>query len=381
MTIHAILVLALAAFPAGARTPASFDVSVDPRFELLGVVQRLSGRARADDAAAGYRERVDGRFAAFREHAAVASYRELASIASREEASATILLYYTDPPELKLKDKNADIHYLNGPGDAEAMHRFLHELRGFARDSDFMGFYRENRGYYAELERAARVPLGGIDPIAEIERYLGMSLATRARYILAPLNPAARAFISPYPLPPSNAGAKAFEAYTVAPGLLGDVFSNSYWHEPLYVFVDPGVYYFEKLNVPSPEDFYGPEVARCRASSPNCVKELAVNAIIEHLNRKAGLPSVLEENEHFYGELERARIKALSARLDEYDARRDRYPTLWDFFPRWFGVFEEAAFPGRAPRRLSVPAEPRIRAAPDFFDPALTSALLRTGAR
>lgn len=381
MTIYAILLLSLAAFPAGAQPPASFDVTVDPRFELLGVVQHLAGRARADAVSAGYRERIDARFGALRAHAAVDLYRDIVSTASGEEAAATILIYYTDPPELTLKDKRADIHYLNGPGEAEAMHRFLHELRGFARASDFMGFFRDNRAYYEALEKSARVPLGPIDPVASIESYLGMSLATRSRYILAPLNPAAHAFISPYPLPPANMGAKAFEAYTVAPGLLGDVFSNGYWHEPLYVFIDPAVYYFEKLNIPSPEGFYGPEVERCRVVSPGCVKEFAVNAIIEHLNRNAGLPSVFVEGHEGYTEFERRRIKALSDRLDEYDADRGRYPTLWDFFPRWFSVFEETAFPGRSPRRLAVPGEPRIRKASDFFDPATSAALLRAGAR
>lgn len=383
MTIHALLLFALASFPAGAQAPASFDISVDPRFELLGVVQRLSGRARTDAAAAGYRDRIDKRFGALRDHAAVVLYRDLVANGSREEAAATILIYYSAPPELALKDKNADIHYVNGPGEAEEMHRFLHELRDFARASDFMSFFnsRDNLDYYGTLENSARKALGPVDPVSAIEAYLGVSLATRSRYILAPLNAVAHSFISPYPLPPSNLGASAFEAYTVTPDLLGEVFSNVYWHEPLYVFIDPSVYYFEKLNIPSPENFYGPDVARCRAAGPDCVKEFAVNALIEHLNRKAGFPPIAGAGSEVYSAFERGKIKALSDRLDEFDAHRDRYPTLWDFYPRWFSVFEETAFPGRAPSRLSVPAEPRIRKAPDFFDPAVSAALLRGSVR
>lgn len=381
MTISAILLLALAAFPAGASAPASFAVTVDPRFELLGVIQQLSGKARAAPAAASYRERVDKRFAAFRDHAAVALYRDLVENPSREEAAATILMYYTNPPELALNDRNADIHYLNAPGEAEEMHRFLHELRDFARASDFNRFFEENRDYYAGVEASARRTLGAVDPVSALESYLGVGLATRSHYILAPLNPFTHAFINPYPLPPENMGAQSFAAYTMAPDLMGDVFWNGYWHEPLYVFVDPSFYYFEKLNIPSPEGFYGPEIARCRAVSPNCVKDYAVTALVEHLNRAAGRPTETEAGRTGYSKSAWRLIKALSKRLDEYDARREQYPTLWDFYPRWFAVFEEAAFPKRAPTRLFVPAAPAIRRAPDFFDPAVSEALLRESAR
>lgn len=379
MPIYALLLLALAAFPAGAQTSASFDIAVDPRFELLGVVSQLAGRARARDASAEYRERVEKRFGALRGHPAVALYGDLVSRGSREEAVATIPIYYSNPPELALKDTNADIHYLNGPGQAEEMQRFLHELRDFARSSEFMGFFRDNRGFYDQLERTASAALGSVDPVAAIESYLGLGLASRSHYILPPLNAGPRAFIVPYPLPPASAGASAFDAYTISEELLAKDFSNAVWHEPLFVFIDPSFYYFEKLNIPAPADFYGPAVARCRAAEPGCVKHFAVQAIIEHLNRKAGVPAGTGGKSS--SGLERRLVKALSERLDEYDAHRDRYPTLWDFYPRWFAVFEESAYPGRAPRRLAVPAEPKLRTTADFFDPSVSELLLRASAR
>ncbi len=367
----AILLLALAALPAGAGAPASFDLSVDPRFELLGVVQQLSGSLPADAYAAEHRERVEKHFGAFREHPAVALYRDLASISAREEAAVTALIYYSDPPELALKDRNADIHFVNGPGEAEEMQRFLHELRAFARASDFKGFFRDNRAFYGKLEDSARTSLGARDPVAEIERYLGLSLATRSHYILMPRHAVTHAFIVPYPLPPANMGAESFDAYTMSPDLAVGGFASVVWAEPLFVFLDPSFYYFEKLNIPDPADFYGAAFARCRLASPDCVKHFAATAIIGHLDRKAQAPAATPE----------ARIvKALSERLDEYDAHRDRYPTLWHFYPRWFSVFEELAFPRRAPRKLAVPDEPKITSAADFFKPAIAESLLRTGA-
>jgi hypothetical protein len=376
-----ILMLALAAPTAGALAPAAFDLSVETRFELLGVVRQLAGHGRADAGSAEYRERVEKRFGAFRGHPAVALYADLASSPSREEAAATILLYYTNPPELALKDRNADIHYVGGPGEAEEMQRFLQELRDFARASGFMSFCRDNSGFYGRLEESARESLGAVDPISVIERYLGVGLSSRSHYILLPRPDVTHAFIVPYPLPPANAGTGSFDVYTMSPDLRAGGFPNVVWPEPLFVFIDPSFYYFEKLNIPVPADFYGAEVASCRAVSPDCVKSFAVSALVEHLNRAAKVPPVPGESRGGASALEVRRIKALSARLDEYDAHRDRYPTLWDFYPRWFSVFEEEAFPGRAPRALAVPAAPKIRKAADFFEPAVIEVLLRTGAR
>lgn len=372
-----LLVLALAALPAGA---AAFELGVDPRFELLAVVRRLSGAPPADDGAGEYRDRIEKRFGALRGHPAVALYRDLAARPAREEAAATILLYHTAPPELALKDPDSDVHYVGGPGEAEEMQRFLHELRDFARASGFADFFRDNRGYYAGLEEAARARLGAVDPVAEIERYLGMSLASRSHYVIMPQRAPTHAFIVPYPLPPANAGAGSFDVYTMSPDLLTGAFAQIVWPEPLFVFVDPAFYYFEKLNIPDPAAFYGPEVARCRTASPDCVKHYAVTAIIEHLNRKAGIPPVPDAAGAAASAEERRLVQALSKRLDEYDADRVRYPTLWHFLPRWFSVFEERAFPRRARRRLFVPAEPRLSSAADFFDPATAERLLRAAA-
>jgi len=362
------VLLALAALPAAA---SSVDLAVDPRFELLAVVAQLAGRRTADPA-------VEKRFGAFKEHPAVALASDLLSGAGREEAVTTTMIYLTEPPALALKDKDADIHFLNGPGHAEEMQRFLFELRRFARDTDFMTHFDAGRDARAGLEEAAKRSLAGVDPVAAIEKYLGVGLASRSHYVLLPPGATSHAFIVPYPLPPANLGAESFDAYTMSPDLgSGSFFPSVVWPEPLYVFIDPSFYYFEKLNIPEPAAFYGERVARCRAATPDCVKHLAVSAVIVHLERGLSVAAPVDAPSTPDGAL----IKALSDRLDEYDANRGRYPTLWHFYPRWFAVFEETAFPGRAPRKLALPAAPRIRSAADFFKPAVAEALLKAAAR
>lgn len=365
------LLLALAA-PLRAATA---EVAVDPRFELLGVVRQLAGLGSAGRGVEEYRARVEKRFGPFRSHPAVALYKDAAASPAGEEATTTILLYFSAPPELRLLDRDADIHYLAADGAREEMHRLLWELRDFAKASSFMAFFKESAPYYRTIEEPARAAIAAADPVPSIEKLLGVSLSSRAHYIL-PLNaPGTRAFILPYPLPPGAAGAKSFDVYTVS----GDRLANGHadvYEEALYVFVDPSLYYFERLNVPDPVAFYGPEVARCHAVSPDCVKQFVVPALIERLKRRPGEPARPLVRERYASDLEFRYARALSERLDEYERDRARYPTLWSFYPRLFSVFHELAHGGK-PAALSVPADPPIRAAADFFDPAVFKRLSR----
>jgi hypothetical protein len=358
---------------APAHAPAAqpkHDIAVDPRFELMGVIRQLSGLAKAGEGDADYRRRIDARFAAFRAHPAVELFKDLCATPVHEETCATILIYFGDPPELRLKDKAADIHYLNADGQREEMQRFLWEMRDFARASDFMAFFKQNAEYYGKAEAAARRDLGTIEPVADIEALLGIGLDSRSHYVLALLAAHTHSFIVPYPLPPASAGTKSFEVHTIA----ADPLPSSVWQEPLYVFIDPSFYYFEKLNIPDPAAFYGPDIARCRAVSPECTKHYVVSAIVEHLNRKTQSPGQAAGD--YPDERDRRYVKALSARLDEYERERKRYPTLWTFYPRLFSVFHELAYPGKT-SKLAVPADPAIRTASDFFDPAVIRRLSR----
>lgn len=365
-----------------ASAPAAAGPSADPRFELLGVLRRLAAPPSPKPAEDPQGALIEERFGRFRSRPAVSLYRDLLADPSREEAAATTMLYLSPPPDLALLDADADVHFVNGPGEAEEMSRFLSELRRFARETDFEGFYRSRRPYYAEREEAARPSLGGIDPVAEIERYLGVSLSARAHYILLPKGAVTHAFILPYPLPPANSGASSFDAYTLSPDLAEGGFASVVWAEPLFVFVDPSFYYFEKLNVPEPAAFYGPRVAACRARSPDCVKHLAVSALIDRLERRLKISPPPGRDASAVAPEDARLIRALSDRLAEYEADRARWPTLWSFYPRWLSVFDEAAHPGKAPRRLAVPREPAIAAAADFFKPSVYGALLsRAGAR
>ncbi len=363
MTRRTLLIGLLGGLIAGrvsaAPAPAAYELAVDPRFELLGVVRQLAGRGGAIAGAAEYRDKAESRFSPFRGHPAVKSFEALSSEGSREAALATVLIYYSPPPELALLDKTAYFHYLRGRGEREEMDRFLEELRAFSRAADFMGFFAENRDLYRKIEGKTRQAFAGLDPVAALESYLGMPLSSRVHYIQPLLYETNHNFIVPYPLPETAAGAESFDVYTLGVKN-GDYY---FWNELLFVFIDPSFHYFDALNVPVKEEFYGPEVARCRRVAPDCAKSYVIDAIRYRLLKK-NRPSAARSFD-----LGNPYVRALAGRLEEYERRRDLYPTLWDFYPRLLSVFPERAFPSAPPAKLAAAVLPPIRKAADFFDP------------
>ncbi len=362
--MRAAAALAALLLPAVLRA-APLEVSVDSRIELLAAVSYLAGTAREGADVAAYRAELEKRFGSLRGHPAVSLYRTLASEPGGEEACATFLLYYGPPPELTLLDPAVHIHYLEGR--VETMQRLLWELRDFARVSRFEEFRRDRAAADEAAVSVARERLGD-DPVPDVEAFLGLGLSSRARYYLAPLARSNRAFIIPYPLPPSGLGARRLDVYTLPAGPASSFTAATVvWNEPLYAFLDPAVHHFERLAVKDRAAYYGKEFAACRAVSPSCVHELVTLALIDRLERRRGRPAAAFDAASYPSPRDRRALAALSARLDEYEADRRRWPDLWTFLPRLMSVFHELAHGGRsAPPAPELPAVARVA---DFLDP------------
>lgn len=362
--------LLLASFAVAAPPPAP-AFSSDARVELLGVLQELSGARPPVAADPVYREAVRKRFARHRDHPAVALYRDLAA-GPGGEGLAVALLWFTDPPALALRGLSTSPPYFGSePG---SLARTLAALRDFSRKTRFAEFHASRRADYARAVDAARAELGVDDPLARAEAYLGVSLESKARWLVSPLYvPGMRgAFIVPYPDPSSlpDPGPAPFEVYTIvayAPGAesMGANVTQRHrvalWQEPLFVFVDPALAAFDAASAAAPEKFYGPEIAACRRRDADCVKSWLVQALSARLDTAAfGAPSM-----GFDGSDPRREkwVARLSKRLEEYEADRARWPTLWDFLPRLLSVFPEDASLALPPER----PRPKISAVKQLF--------------
>lgn len=358
-----------------AAASSSSRLYVDERVELLGVVQHLA--AETPDALADgiYRDEVERRFGALRGHAAVRLYAQ-ASRRPGGENLGILLLYFSAPPALKLERKELRLPYVEKEEDKAFFQRFLWELRDFAAQANFAGFYREQRPYYRTIEQAASAELGELDPAAAVEKYLGITLDCRNHYILSPLYRAGQAssFILPYPDPAIivDRPQTPFEVYTLlawmpraasraeSRHIVFDVPSANLWHELLYVFIDPSFHHYEARYVPNPGAFYG-EAAGCRERAINCLKSYTVAALSERLSLKAWK---WRKSSWAQDEAAGRYTQSLTTRLEEYEAGK---ATLWEFYPRLFSVFFELAHPGVIPPALPEPGRP-VASAGDFFD-------------
>src|SRR6185503_7023639 len=112
---------------------------VDPRVELAAIVRRLALGSEAADPE--YAALVDGRFAAFKDHAAVRAWKELAQKGAEAQGLTTALALELDgfaAPEKPLQDPVS-----GWPGGLVAEDRFEEALASFARDSGLRGFLAE----------------------------------------------------------------------------------------------------------------------------------------------------------------------------------------------------------------------------------------------
>ncbi|WP_148882328.1 DUF4932 domain-containing protein [Thermococcus aciditolerans] len=152
--LWALIILALfigAAAPqvTGYNVTERVSVEISPNSELLSVVYYLAF-GRSDPFVidrGGYLDEVDSYFAPYRNHRAVQMLREhLENTSSISERDLRLyyteyyLLLCTEPPELQPWGNIGDPWTLD----------FIEALRDFARESDFMTFYRTHQDYYWE---------------------------------------------------------------------------------------------------------------------------------------------------------------------------------------------------------------------------------------
>ncbi|MDE2509489.1 MAG: DUF4932 domain-containing protein [Elusimicrobia bacterium] len=365
MITAALLLLLLPSRAPAAPRAAKPAITTDPRVELLGVVQWLSGARPNLPADEAFAAAVNKSFAPFASHPAVALYRETAKRLGGQDGTAIDLLYYTDPPALARRTTPDPAPYLDEAEESARFDAFLAALRDFSKKSAFPAFYAAHQADYARVAAAAAAELGASDPLVNVQKYVGLPLDSRARWIVSPLFvPSHRnAYISPYPDPAMmpDPGAGPFEvttllAYVTGQGPAGDVVTQrnkaALWQEPLFVFLDPAVRAFDAARGGSTESYYGPEVAKCRQNGgADCVENWLIAALSQRLDTEAfGAPSNKSDGRDPQRD---AYAAALADRLGEYEKDRKRWPTLWDFFPTWMAVFpEKAGLPAPPPVKL-----------------------------
>ena len=332
-----------------------FTVGVDPRVEIISIIQLLSEMAEDapflvsgfDSFAYEYKKNALTHFSKFAEHKAVKMFNKRWSANGNfgPEVEVAIRLGPSPAFEQIIELPESCLEMMLGE---QKLQEFLQALRDFAVESDFVDFFERNQEFYLAIENRTKDTLGDMTP-ATLENYYGAKQNSHSIIIVPLLGGVGYG-------PRVERGDSSLDIYNIMgpqkleEGLpdFGTVeyFRSIVWHEFGHSFVNPIVFAHTE------------EVAKYE-SLYDSVKDLMsrqgyndwTTAVCEHLVEAVVTRIMCLELS------EEASIKQMESRIsrgyiyvDElaeflktnYEPNRGKYPTFESFFPELLKVFDAA---------------------------------------
>ena len=329
--------------------PPDLRIFVDPRIELLAVVQSLGDYGERlgliNTMASSYKKDVEDHFAPFKDHPAIGLFSEMSKVGFSYDAPPATMIHLSNPPELK-KTRPISKETIRRAGGEEKLDAFLVQLRDFAVLSNFMEFFSGHQDEFQELAETAMAHFGGINPVKSLEEYYGVKQKSY-NIVLAPL------FRGNYG-PRLEHEDGRFDVFNIVSPIrlydgtphfgAADYFEFLAWHEFSHSFINPlteknrdEVMKYSSLYAPIAEKM----TSQAYGNWITTVNEHIVRAVTTRLNAHS---KGAEYGERVL-EAERSRgffyVPDLCAKLEEYEANRKKYPVLADFYPLLIDVFRQ----------------------------------------
>ena len=329
------------------------NVSVDPRIELLSVVQLLSGyvmgASLVNTDATTYRRDLDVYFAPFRGHRAVTLFAEMYPKGFAFDVPPNVMLYFSNPPRLTQLQALPDDLKKRAGGERQ-LNEFIDALRDFARVSRFMEFYRAHVRTYQRIVDNTRATAKGKHLVGVLESYLGMKQHSYNVFLM----PLAIELGFGVNVKRSDGTLDIYQMIgrgSVNQGIpvfgAGGEFTLQHivWHEFSHSFVNP-LTAQHRAEVNKYQSLYQPIAMQMKqqayADWEHAVNEHIIRALTSRLTSRETSPAVgaaeLQEDKSS-GFLY---VDALAQRLREYENNRSKYATFADFYPQLLNVFAEA---------------------------------------
>lgn len=335
------------------RVESPLRVTVDPRMELLAVVQLLSGYEESHHLITRfdfpYKRAVAEYFSPHKDHGAVTLFAAMSAKGFSYDAPPAVMLYLSDPPELRVERQFTNYLKMRAGGE-EQLEKFVGALRDFARETKFMEFFKEHGGFYSQVVSGVKKPLADLNIVGVLEDYFGKEFAQSYTVILVPL------FQGNYgPRVRQADGTYAFYSICGNHGvsalghpLFGSAerFRQLLWHEFGHSFINPLVEKHRE-QLAQYASLHKPIAQAMKQQAygdwETCVKEHIVRAVTVRLTIRTrgslvAVGALLSERMLGF-----AYIQPLCRRLAEYETQRDKYATFEDFMPRLIDVFRELA--------------------------------------
>lgn len=325
------------------------SVTIDPRMELLSVVEYLSNYGEnfnfnlvcRDDFY--YTLRIKEYFDKHRNHPVIKLLEEMSSQDFRFEAPPTTMLYLSNPPELEIEKPLTD-HLKTRAGGSDKLLEFVDQLRDFAVKSNFMNFYNMNLEFYNKM--LSKFDLKELNyQVKVLENYYRMKQKDTFNIILAPL------FHGNYgPRVSNNNAADNIYCIKGSSDIKNDIpeFNPEnilmyIWHEFSHSYVNTLI---DKNEDEIRKYSYLINPIKDKISKigyrgwHTCIIEHLVRAVtlrltFKELGREEGEKLLNKEKEDGF-----IYIESLCDKLKDFEKENIKYPTFNDFYPEIINVLE-----------------------------------------
>jgi len=339
-------------------TAGSLTIAIDPRIELLSIIQFLTDYKGFNDMPVlthfdfPYKQEIAAVFGNYAQHPAANRFQEMSRKGFWYSHPPKSMLYLSNPPELKQNLQFDELVILTA-GGRDNLTAYIKAVRSFARETNFVKFYNQHRGMYKTIVAQYRKEMKR-DYVKDLEDYYG-SKQQSYTIILVPLfHPGGFG-------PRIQRGEGIFDAYYIGgPRQIIDNmphFGNDdnirylCWHEFSHSFVnhltDRNIDGFRTsgmilLGLTSKEKVESPggdfDIQISDWVSEHIVR--GVTSRLAYIN-----PGKEKGDEMVQFEIGQGfpYVKEITECLADYDSHRDKYPTLASFYPEIIAVFERLA--------------------------------------
>lgn len=353
-----IVQLFLLIFLISSSKAASINVNVDPRIELLSVIQIISDYHSRYYLMTNYdfeyKHDVIDYFSQYKDHQAVKLFDKMSHLPYgffNFHRPPELMIHPSDPPGLLIQHSipkavitSSDLRTLIPLfPDMARLIEFIDALRNFYIETDFMNFYDKHIEFYRTVSADVKDELSQFD-INELEEYFGIR-QNSYNIVLAPLFHDG-GFATKILLDDGK-----YDIYSIigpTDSIDGKPSFGDYkrltklcLHEYNHSFIELETNY--ELFKPY-RSLYNPIKKQMKANAyPNwmfCVEEHIVRAVVirlisKELGEEVGADQIEQEINHGF-----IYISGICDKLKQFENQRDLYPTLVDFYPEIAKVFK-----------------------------------------
>lgn len=333
-------------------TKNPINVTVDPRVELLSIVQYLSNYSVSNNLITSlkfdYKKIVRQHFNEFKDHEAVKFIDNLAAQGFTFDAPPTLMLYMDN--NFKLRDDTQITEYLiNRISGQSNIDKLVSLLEDFSVESGFNEFFNNNKEYYTSLIDSTLLLIDDEKNIvANLENYYGISKESYNLILTSLYGP-----VGYGPRINTPEGEHIYSIIgTQRLQFLNDEIVPSFGTEPGLEYLQNHEFSHSFINPITEESrdlansydhLFLPIEKQMSAMAYNsweiCLNEHIIRALTSRFayitDEDEGLRLLREEKEEGF-----IYVEELFHKLEIYENNRDTYPTIEDFYPELLSALD-----------------------------------------